>query len=55
MKRVAAGHPVEGDKGENVMCGDHGIFTEMCGAGSDPTCNGSYTNGQCELFDINHE
>jgi hypothetical protein len=48
IKRVDAGHPVQGDKGENVECGEWGILTDVCGAGADPTCNGSYTYGQCE-------
>lgn len=52
IKRRSAGHPIEAEAGEDAECEDHGVFTEVCGAGSYPTCNGHYTYGRCEKFDI---
>lgn len=49
-----AGQPVSADKGQNVMCGKHGVLTQICQAGKKATCNGHYMYGFCEKFNIRH-
>jgi hypothetical protein len=48
----AAGYPIQGEKGEETKCQEKGIMNSLCSAGADNTCNGSYSHGFCEPYDI---
>lgn len=51
-KTKTPGHPLQAKAGEMKMCKEYGIMTEVCGAGSEPTCNGHFMTGRCERYDI---
>lgn len=47
-----AGHPVQADKGEVAECNAKGIMSSLCSAGKNPTCNGSFTQAHCDMYNV---